>query len=479
MEGGVRNIKGDAHKLKQNHREMKKGLEKFKKKFETTERLASSLKNALSDLRSEWIQIKREVQDSRSESMQLKYGQNDIISEAASLNTRIESTEQDSKTLKDTQNELNTNINALKRKVEEIKGDNVILKNSQSNTRYEHEEIKKKLAQMDSDSTAMLHDVRYLKEVTNKLKRQFLTIVESGKNTSTSQITIENLLKKIGTYQFEKDSNDLNEQNEKIDIGSDDDVPMLNILGGGKVRLRNPKNEHVEIKEPPERNQQKTRAIPKDCHDLYKNGFEVSGVYRIMPKGTAMLDDVYCQYVNNTGWTVIQRRVDGVTSFNNGWIEYKYGFGNLYSDFWLGNEKLHHLTNQRDYTLRVDMWDWEGNQAYAEYHTMKISSEKEKYTLNVTGYSGNAGDSLTFHEGMAFSTQDYDNDRHVKNCAADNKGGWWFHSCFSSHLNGVYQKRWYSENGRSFADGIVWYTLKHDEFYSLKKVEMKLRPNSN
>lgn len=80
---------------------------------------------------------------------------------------------------------------------------------------------------------------------------------------------------------------------------------------------------------------------------------------------------------------------------------------------------------------------------------------------------------------MAFSTEDVDNDLHMRNCALDCKGGWWFNSCLSSNLNGLYHLGRYPDRQPSdgaFTDGIVWYTLKESEFYSLKRVEMKVRP---
>ena len=40
---------------------------------------------------------------------------------------------------------------------------------------------------------------------------------------------------------------------------------------------------------------------------------------------------------------------------------------------------------------------------------------------------------------MSFSTRDKDNDLHRRNCALDNNSGWWFNSCYSANLNGVYR----------------------------------------
>jgi hypothetical protein len=41
-----------------------------------------------------------------------------------------------------------------------------------------------------------------------------------------------------------------------------------------------------------------------------------------------------------------------------------------------------------------------------------------------------AGDSLAYHNGMAFSTKDEDNDvEKATHCAQRYQGGWWYKSC--------------------------------------------------
>ena len=57
----------------------------------------------------------------------------------------------------------------------------------------------------------------------------------------------------------------------------------------------------------------------------------------------------------------------------------------------LGNELLHLLTTQGQYALRVDMWDWEGHRAYAEYSSFKVDDSSVNYMLHVSEFKGDAG----------------------------------------------------------------------------------------
>ena len=84
----------------------------------------------------------------------------------------------------------------------------------------------------------------------------------------------------------------------------------------------------------------------RDCLDFYVNGYRVDGIYQVTMNGFRTTK-VYCdQTTAGGGWTVIQRRMDGSVSFYRSWKEYKYGFGELQREFWLGNEYIHLLTTQ-------------------------------------------------------------------------------------------------------------------------------------
>uniref|UniRef100_F7ANP9 Angiopoietin like 7 n=2 Tax=Monodelphis domestica TaxID=13616 RepID=F7ANP9_MONDO len=212
-----------------------------------------------------------------------------------------------------------------------------------------------------------------------------------------------------------------------------------------------------------------------DCSSLYQKNYRISGVYKLPADeflGSPELE-VFCDMTTSGGgWTVIQRRKSGLVSFHRDWKQYKVGFGNIRGDFWLGNENIYRLS-RRPTTLRVEMEDWEGDVRFAEYSHFTLSNELNSYRLFVGNYSGNAGrDALLYHNNTAFSTKDKDNDKCLDNCVQLRKGGYWYNCCTDSNLNGIYYR--HGEHNQH-PDGITWYGW-HGSSYSLRKVEMKIRP---
>ncbi|XP_070849953.1 fibrinogen alpha chain [Chaetodon trifascialis] len=234
----------------------------------------------------------------------------------------------------------------------------------------------------------------------------------------------------------------------------------------------------------------------KDCVEAHQNHLkgETNGLFKIKPGGkdSTQVVEVYCQQEGLMGgWLLVQQRESGALSFNRSWAEYRNGFGSVdekgKGEFWLGNQNLHLLTNQGESMLKVELEDWEGGIATAEY-TIRVGSEEEEYLLHVSGYTGDAGDALVMphssmasylsHNGMKFSTFDKDNDKWEENCAEMYGGGWWYNNCQSANLNGIYYKGTYDPEKNTpyeIENGVVWVTYKTAN-YSLKTVRMFIRP---
>uniref|UniRef100_A0A3B3R845 Microfibril associated protein 4 n=1 Tax=Paramormyrops kingsleyae TaxID=1676925 RepID=A0A3B3R845_9TELE len=215
---------------------------------------------------------------------------------------------------------------------------------------------------------------------------------------------------------------------------------------------------------------------PLDCADIYNAGFNISGVYRIYLAGPSSPVYVYCDMETDGGkWTVFQRRMDGTVNFYRGWDQYKSGFGDVKTEYWLGLETIHLLTLKKRYELRVDMEDFQGAKVHAKYSSFAISpkainAESDGYTLHVSGFKdGGAGNSLDSHNNQKFSTFDQDQDAFSGNCALDYLGGFWYNQCHTANPNGIYM--WGAVDTR----GITWHHWKSSH-YSMKTIAMKMRP---
>ncbi|XP_051975835.1 uncharacterized protein fgl2b [Xyrauchen texanus] len=226
----------------------------------------------------------------------------------------------------------------------------------------------------------------------------------------------------------------------------------------------------------------------QDCAD-YITKTRKNGIYRVMPRSKNSPFHVFCDMgSSNGGWTLIQRRFDGSTSFNRSWDEYKRGFGKLMGEFWLGNDKIHWLTKAKNMSLRIELEDFKGNKEYALYKHFYVANESQQYRMSIDGYSGTAGNAMQLskkynHNQKLFSTPDRDNDQYPSgNCGAYYSSGWWFDACMSANLNGNY----YNTKYKGVRNGIFWGTWHNItmEYYptnyrnSFKTVRMMVRPKN-
>ncbi|GIY68719.1 techylectin-5A [Caerostris darwini] len=209
------------------------------------------------------------------------------------------------------------------------------------------------------------------------------------------------------------------------------------------------------------------RKKPRDCSEILEKGYNKSGVYTVWPQGGIIQGksiNVYCDMdIPNEGWTVIQRRFLGSQKFNLKWRNYKHGFGNIMKEFWLGNENIFAMTNQGNCEVRFDLKTPEGEHRYAIYSNFRIDDDLASYTLHISGYSGNAGDGMKYHNGNRFVTKDNDQDEYARSL----QGAWWFSEFPYVHLNGLY---------RPFVESLKcvhWCSGQRPRF--LTSVEIKIR----
>ncbi|XP_074485824.1 microfibril-associated glycoprotein 4-like [Sebastes fasciatus] len=213
---------------------------------------------------------------------------------------------------------------------------------------------------------------------------------------------------------------------------------------------------------------------PIDCDDIYRHdNTSSSGVYTIYPGGPTTPLQVYCDMDTDGGrWTVIHRRIDGTENFFRPWRHYKTGFGNVAGEYWLGLENIFLLSMRKENELRVDMEDWEGGKASAQYSSFSIDTENAGYQLHIGSFTGGAaGDALGEHDNMKFTTFDKDQDTWEKNCAQHFLGGFWYLNCHGANPTGMYAPH----GALPFSNTQVTWQKWKGANYSLKTVAMKIR----
>ena len=78
---------------------------------------------------------------------------------------------------------------------------------------------------------------------------------------------------------------------------------------------------------------------------------------------------------------------------------------------------------------------------------------------------------MNIHNNQQFTTKDQDNDVWSGNCAVTFHGAFWYRNCHRANLNGEYLR-----NGELNDRGVGW-TLWKNNHYSMKRVELKIKPN--
>lgn len=296
---------------------------------------------------------------------------------------------------------------------------------------------------------------------------------------SKQEMTLQNMYRFINNMKIDqhKQKQKYNELEKKF-IGMELDVAEVNNVLTKRGTLSEVSTGETQ-KEIPVQSAAKTHSCAmtnpdttfQDCQEVYEKGYKISGIYHITPLYSSCSIPVWCDMDTPPGgWLVIQKRFNGKVDFNWFWKEYREGFGNIASEYWIGLDNMFLLTNQGHYELRIDLWDFEDNKVYASYESFKIDGERDQYRLEVRGFKGSARDSLLHHNNMKFSTVDSDNDKYPNySCAREWQCGWWFNACYYTILNGKY-----SNISNPSDRTIAWNEWKPKQ---LAKTEMKIRPS--
>ena len=221
-----------------------------------------------------------------------------------------------------------------------------------------------------------------------------------------------------------------------------------------------------------------TPTLKRDCLDLLYNGFKIDGVYYIGFTGSPR--KVFCDMTTEGGgWIVMQKRIDGSVDFYRDWNAYKNGFGDIYGEYWLGNDFVHKYTNSHSTEMLSEATAFDGVRAAIMLKGFTLGDEAlSQYTLNFDNciVLTNGTDNKVCYDWevsntVKFSTYDMDNDNSQKNCVNKfNGGAWWHNLCFDVNFNGRYS----SVPEVNMAENIHWVNFR-GLLESLKATKMMIR----
>ncbi|NXP09343.1 FGL1L protein, partial [Thinocorus orbignyianus] len=214
------------------------------------------------------------------------------------------------------------------------------------------------------------------------------------------------------------------------------------------------------------------KDYPRDCFEIFQHskGNSRDGLYIIQPKGDPIV--VFCN-MQDGGWTVIQHiTANSTVDFDRTWQDYKYGFGFIQDNHWLGNEYMHQLTSSSvKYILGVKLVNLKAEVKWGQYEPFLIEGEESQYRIRVGLYQGNATDALTLdteaylHDNQKFTTKDRDNDNYFQNCAKLELngvpgGGWWYDACAGANLNRRNVIYWQKDCNKQRMCKFAWMMIK-------------------
>ncbi|KAK0065242.1 BpFREP12.10 [Biomphalaria pfeifferi] len=318
--------------------------------------------------------------------------------------------------------------------------------------------IPKLLRQADKEKEKILENklnIYHIKEDINS-KQQNIISIKDGLDTNRQNINIIKDNLEISRQNIKNITDDLNANKQNIASHNDELNTLRESVNSLETQLANFSTALRQIKEDIE------NGPPISCRQI--NSFQARVIVKLISGLKVMCDTK----TDGGGWIILQRRINGKVDFYRDWKEYRDGFGDYnIGEFYLGNENIFSLTSTEQYDLRIDL-EFNNTKYFVQYENFKVSSESEKYKLQTGKYSGNAGDSLSYHNYMYFSTFDRDSDNYgPTHCAEYCSGAWWYKDCHYSNLNGQWGRT-------SDLQGMSWYYLT-GHYNSVTFSEMKIR----
>ena len=73
--------------------------------------------------------------------------------------------------------------------------------------------------------------------------------------------------------------------------------------------------------------------------------YRKNGIYLVSGENKGSIQVRCDMNTKGGGWTIFQRRFNGSVDFSRKWEDYKFGLGQMDSEFWLGLKEIYRISN--------------------------------------------------------------------------------------------------------------------------------------
>ncbi|XP_069159725.1 angiopoietin-2-like isoform X1 [Procambarus clarkii] len=462
VEEDSRLVKEEIRKVEEDSRLVKEEIRKVEEDSRLVKEDNMKTKNEVRLAQEENIQLKSQIrqveEDSRlvkEDNMKTKNEVRLAQEENIQLKSQIRQVEEDSRLVKQEIRQVEEDSRLVKQEIRQVEEDSRLVKTRNQQLELAETQAQERVKTALTRIAELERETQQLQEMNNNTARekglvqeQLSLLEEQVRVLQTANAALNE--EKEETIRKTKEEKRLVEEQLSV---SEEEASKLRegntALQSDKDRqaqqLRSTQEEHEKCK----RNVSElyTRVTTaKDCADLYRQGERLDGVYFIKPDREGRPVSAWCDMTTDGGgWTVLLRRDNNVVpavNFTRDWEAYKTGFGNASTEYWLGTEAAHQLTQPSPQTVRLAATNKNvpGRKSlpiehrWALWSTFSVANESTGYQLLVDGYQEEStmGDVLVRHynhSGMKFSTLDRDNDLWSLSCAQSSQGGWWYRAC--------------------------------------------------
>ncbi|XP_069159876.1 angiopoietin-4-like [Procambarus clarkii] len=380
LKSQIRQVEEDSRLVKEEIRQVEEDSRLVKEDNMKTKNEVRLAQEENIQLKSQIRQVEEDSRLAKEDNMKTKNEVRLAQEENIQLKSQIRQVEEDSRLVKQEIRQVEEDSRLVKQEIRQVEEDSRLVKSRNQQLELAETQAQERVKTALTRIAELERETQQLQEMNNNTARekglvqeQLSLLEEQVRVLQTANAALieekEETIRKTEEEKrlveeqlsvSEEEASKLREGNTALQSDKDRQAQQLRSIQEEKNKLTEEKRLMEEEHEKCKRNVSElyTReTTPKDCAELYRQGERLDGVYFIKPDREGRPVSAWCDMTTDGGgWTVLLRRDNKVVpavNFTRDWEAYKTGFGNAATEYWLGTEAAHQLTQPSPQTVRL------------------------------------------------------------------------------------------------------------------------------